>query len=39
MSGSLCSRSACLVRDTCVYSILDIEWPEAKTSLEARLHG
>lgn len=27
-----------LVRDTCVYSILDIEWPEAKTSLKARLN-
>ena len=27
-----------LVRDTCVYSILDIEWPEVKTSLEARLN-
>ena len=26
-----------LVRDTCVYSILDTEWPEVKTSLEARL--
>lgn len=27
-----------LVRDTCVYSILDIEWPEVKTSLKARLN-
>lgn len=26
-----------LVRDTCVYSILDTEWPEVKTALEARL--
>ncbi|QYH20423.1 GNAT family N-acetyltransferase [Corynebacterium aquatimens] len=26
-----------LVRDTCVYSILDTEWPEVKTGLEARL--
>lgn len=39
MNGSLSSRSACLVRDTCVYSILDIEWPQAKTSLEARLNS
>ncbi len=28
-----------LVRDTCVYSILDTEWPEVKTSLEARLNS
>lgn len=28
-----------LVRDTCVYSILDTEWPEVKTSLEARLRA
>lgn len=27
-----------LVRDTCVYSILDIEWPEVKTSLKAHLN-
>ena len=26
-----------LVRDTCVYSILDSEWPEVKAGLEARL--
>lgn len=26
-----------LVRDTCVYSILDFEWPEVKAGLEARL--
>lgn len=26
-----------LVRDTCVYSILDSEWPEVKKGLEARL--
>lgn len=26
-----------LVRDTCVYSIVDSEWPEVKTGLEARL--
>lgn len=26
-----------LVRDTCVYSILDTEWPEVKTGLSARL--
>lgn len=26
-----------LVRDTCVYSILDSEWPEVKTALLARL--
>ncbi|WP_296147615.1 GNAT family N-acetyltransferase [uncultured Corynebacterium sp.] len=28
-----------LVRDTCVYSILDTEWPEVKTALEARLRA
>lgn len=26
-----------LIRDTCVYSILDTEWPEVKTGLLARL--
>lgn len=26
-----------LVRDTCVYSILDSEWPEVRAGLEARL--
>lgn len=26
-----------LVRDTCIYSILDTEWPEVKTGLLARL--
>lgn len=28
-----------LVRDTCVYSILDTEWPEVKTALEAKLRS
>lgn len=28
-----------LVRDTCVYSILDIEWPETQASLRARLNS
>lgn len=28
-----------LVRDTCVYSILDTEWPEVKTALLAKLRS
>jgi RimJ/RimL family protein N-acetyltransferase len=33
------TRADGFVRDTVIYSVIDVEWPEIKANLEARLYG